>query len=273
MSVVKIDPGEDRVRDVRGNAIANARIIVDYHESSIDRKAALLQVNDYSSGSGDVIEFATDNDGTITMIEGNDFTLGSDNISTAQNIRDVMNNITNIGASIPPTSHAWEPYVSIHYTNGHFTDVHTEQSGDDTLPSSAWQYKNYNPNVCSSVPPCEAPIAAIYAYDSGSLVQDNQPQFSNSKGYYSFYMANKADVDFFFEHPSATFTETHISDITLSGGANVVTPGSTTDNAIARWMGTTGSEIANSRVTIDESDPTKVTFKIDGTEIFNVDDL
>ena len=54
---------------------------------------------------------------------------------------------------------------------------------------------------------------------------------------------------------------------------NVVKSEETTDNAIARWLGTNGNEIIDSRVTIDESDPTKVIFKIDGTEVFNVDNL
>ena len=188
----------DKVRDIHGSVIGNVRTLVDYtqDETVVDRIACLLQIYDYTNGSTNTITIDPSDDTATTWEEGTDFDATTSNATTAENIASAINATTNFSAQAV-TGIAYDPYVSISYTGGGHID--SASSGDAT----AWEMQTINTT--------NGTIAEIA--NDGSGTRKNQPVFTDSDGFWEFYIDNKGNFDLLFNKSGVTFDNTRYEDI------------------------------------------------------------
>lgn len=182
MTWTKINPNfSPTIQDPDGVAIANTKVILDYNldQNSRPRYAALLQVDDYSNGTGDDITINPSDASSTTWTEGVDFSASTDNDTTAENIaNNAINSTTNYYAS-PVTGIDSDPYVYVVYQGGGY--IVSATSGD----ASAWSFYEINSN--------NGTIAQVASNDSGTI--KDQPFFSDSNGYVIAFVDAPALID------------------------------------------------------------------------------
>lgn len=240
MAWTKVTPPGGKVRDVYGSVIGNVRTLVDYtkDDTSVDRTACLLQVYDYTNGSTDTITIDPSDASSTTWTEGTDFNATTDNATTAENIASAINATTDYSAEAM-TGHAWDPYVSVEYTaSGH---INSASSGDTT----AWEMQEVNAT--------NGTIAKVGSDDTGT--RKNQPLFTDSDGFWKFYLDNRSNFDLLFNKPGATFDNTRYENISPTGLGDLLY-----------------DKDADTKVEVEQStDEDIIRFYIDGTEALNID--
>lgn len=155
-----------------GSSLASVRIIFDYHEddSTEPRKGALLQVKDYTLGSGDSITINPSDASSTQLVEGSDFTSTTSNSKTAENIATAISGVSGFDAKAE-AGYEDGPWVSVYYD----PDTLTNMSSDDT---DAWEWWTKNAT--------NGTIMAV-AQDSTGTVK-HQPIYSDSHGFFSAYL-------------------------------------------------------------------------------------
>jgi hypothetical protein len=127
-----------------------------------------------------------------------------------------------------------------------------------TVQASPSDGDTISPSTGNVVGPASSTDNAVSRYDSttGKIIQDSVVTVADTTGAISI-AGHLAITD-----PSASPAGKVLQDDgawhTLAGGGNVTGPGSSTDNAIARFDGTGGTTIQNSVVTIDDTNGTIV---------------
>ena len=187
----------DRVRDANGSVIANVRVIVDYN-GTINRIAALLEIKDYQTTGIDITIDPSDDTATIWE-EGVDFTAETSNAITAENIATAIDSTTNFTASAA-TGHEGYPWVSIVYTlGGYLSSISTTNTAD---------YKFYSEDKATTGVP------KLAQDDAGTI--KHQPLWTNSNGWYSFYIDTPIDIDINYRKSGYTFDNTYREDTTIA---------------------------------------------------------
>lgn len=238
----------DQVRNDNGGVEEDVRVLVDYHQDDTvtNRYAALLQVYDYSKGDGDSIEITPSDASTETWTEGASTDYGfdavTDNDTTAKNIKDAIDSISNYNA-IAITGHAWDPYVYVEYTGGGHID--SASSPDDT---EAWEFQQINST--------NGTIAKVASDASGTVKA--QPIFTDLKGYWEAYIDSKDHVDILYEKSGVDFDNANRTNIPLEIAIdNVEVKDSDGDTRVE---------------TEHQADEDLVRIYANGTEIINFDD-
>lgn len=189
-----------RARDKNGSVISNVKVFVDYNDAAKNRSGCLLEIKDYTQGSGDTLSVTGNND-SFTLTEGTEFVSETSNAKTAENIATEVGNQTNFQAQATATGAEGNPYVSVYYSNGYVTGTTTGDSG-------AWDWKTINDSDA---------IATIGSDDSGTL--KHQPIFTNSDGIIGPYIngpdGGKIDVDLVPAKSGYTVNATYTEDISL----------------------------------------------------------
>jgi len=188
------------IRNGYGPVIANVRIIVDYNAAGDDRIAALLEIKDYSEGSGNTITIDPSDAAATVWTEGSDFNAATSNAVTAENIATAINGTANYTASATATGQDGNPFVSVVYTAGGHID---SASSNDT---NAWEF--YTVNSTSGA------IAKIASDDSGTI--RHQPIFANSSGLFDFYINAPVDIDLTPYKSGYNFNTSYCTDITIA---------------------------------------------------------
>ena len=187
----------DRVRNVNGSVIANVQVIIDYNGTD-NRIAALLEVKNYQTTGIDIIIDPSDID-AVTWEEGTDFTAETSNAVTAENIATAIDGTTNFTANAS-TGHEGYPWVSVVYiSGGYLSSVSTTNTA---------VYKFYSEDEATTG------IPKLAQDDSGTI--KHQPLWTNSNGWYSFYIDAPVDVDINYRRSGYTFDNTYREDTTIA---------------------------------------------------------
>jgi len=203
MAWVRVIHPSGEARKTFGEVIENVRTLVDYtkDEGSVNRYAYLLQVYDYTNGSTDTITIDPSDASSTTWVEGSDFNATTSNSQTAENIASAINGTADYSAQAV-TGHAYDPYVSIEYIGGGGY-INSASSNDTT----AWEMQTVNTT--------NGTIAKIASDNTGT--RKNQPVFTDSKGFFEFYLDNRGNFDLLFNKSGATFDNSHYENITPAG--------------------------------------------------------
>lgn len=155
-----------------GSSLASVRIIFDYHadDSTEPRKGALLEVKDYTLGSGDSITLNPSDVALTQLVEGTDFTATTSNAKTAENIATAIGGVSGFDAKAE-AGYEGGPWVSVYYNPATLTNM----SSDDT---AAWEWwtKNATNGTIMSV-----------AQDNTGTVK-HQPIYSDTHGLFSAFL-------------------------------------------------------------------------------------
>lgn len=192
-------------RDRHGSVLSNVRIIVDYNSSTKDRTSALLEINEWSNGSGDslTINASTDTD-DFTITEGTDFNAEDSDAKTAENIASAIGALTNYSTSATGTGASGSSFVSVYYSNGHIDGTSTTDSSSGD--SDAWSWYTING--------VNGAIARLASDDSPTT--KHQPIYTDSNGAFFFYVDAPVDIDIQAMRSGKTFNNTYTEDITVA---------------------------------------------------------
>lgn len=186
------------VRDGKGDVLKNVRVIIDYHSSTKARQSALLQVTDFTKGSGDTVSINPVGSGAKTWTEGADFLAKINNTETARNIANAINGTGNFVASnITDQDGNPQPYVSVNYPS----ELSEASSGDN----NAWSF--YTINSSNGL------IAKLASDENGTV--KHQPLYTTVDGFFSFYVNAPIEVDINMNKSGYTFNSSYTSDLMI----------------------------------------------------------
>lgn len=166
-------------QDRSGSVVPLARVIIDYHadEGSEPRKAGILEVKDYTLGTGDSITLNPADTSQTKLTEGQNFTSENNNADTADNIASAVEGVSGFSAK-SQTGGSGNPWVSVYYSPSTITSL----VSNDT---AAWAFY--------TISATNGTVMALAKDDTGTI--KHQPMWTDSDGFFWAYVDRPTYVD------------------------------------------------------------------------------